>query len=182
MTTSRIYPGMICNGKEYFNNGSDVMLIHNGQVRKFEDLPHHPELAEIIESENELNQVLTKWHGNNERQKQKQLARCRFGALNFSPDFKDGNIYTDHSNCPHRGSCIGEHIVCKPAKLNGAVITEEEITILREVAGNDKNTAIADNLGYCFGTFKVKLTAIYKKCGIVTKQQSALAMFWEGLL
>lgn len=181
-TNVRMYPGMLCAGKEYFNNGAEVMVIHEGTVKNFHDLPEHPELAGIISAERELNEILTKWYGTNELQKQKTLARCRFGALNFSADFYEGDVLSDRCECPHRGNCSGENIICKPAKINGAEVTEEEIAILREVAGNDKNTTIADKLGYCLGTFKVKLTGIYKKCGLVTKQQSTLALFIEGLL
>lgn len=179
---TRTYPGMLDHSKEYFNSGPDVMMIHNGRVEKFEDVPEHPELAKIIATEKDLNDILTAWFGDNEKQKQKTLARCRFGALNFSPDIDGDIVVSDHADCPHRGKCRGEFIVCQKPIINGETVTTQEIEILKEICGNDKNTTIAENMGYALGTFKVLKTALYKRCRFITKQHAATVLFLEGLL
>lgn len=181
--TTRTYPGMLDTSKEYFNSGRDVMMIHNGSVKRFEDVCSHPELQQIIESETDLQKVLNEWHPNDQLSQQKVVARCRFGALNFSPDFSGGQNVADHSDCPHRGSCIGENIVCKPVSVDGVQLTVEELTILRALTGDDKNTTIAGKLGYATGTFFVQKTRIYSKFNrLITKQQIARMLFLEGLL
>jgi hypothetical protein len=70
MTMTRIYPGMLDSSKEYFNSGHEVMMIHNGTVQKFEDAQEHPELAQIIAEEKDLNSILEKWFGDDELMKQ----------------------------------------------------------------------------------------------------------------
>lgn len=182
MTAARTFPGMVDSAKEYFNHDADVMVIHNGTVKPFEDLEFHPELEQIFWNDQSLQEVLQKWFGDDHPKKLKTLARCRFGALNFSPDFDGENATPDYCQCPHRGNCIGENIVCRPAIINGQEVTVEEITILKEISGNDKNTTIANRLGYCLGTFIVKKTALYKKCRFITKQHAAITLFIEGLL
>ena len=179
---TRSYPGMLDHSKEYFNNGPDVMMIHNGVVQKFDEVPEHPELAQIIATESDLNRILTEWFHDDEHLKQKTLAKCRFGALNFSADIHGETVVSDHADCPHRGKCRGEFIVCQKPLINGETVTTEEIEILKEICGNDKNSTIADNLGFALGTFKVVKTSIYKKCRFITKQQAAKVLFLEGLL
>ena len=179
---TRSYPGMLDHSKEYFNNGPDVMMIHNGHVKKFDEVSEHPELAHIIATESDLNRILTEWFHDDERLKQKTLAKCRFGALNFSADINGETVVSDHADCPHRGKCRGEFIVCREPLINGETVTNEEIKILKEICGNDKNTTIADNLGFALGTFKVMKTSLYKKCRFITKQQAAKVLFLEGLL
>lgn len=179
---TRTYPGMLDHSKEYFNNGPDVMMIHNGVVQKFDEVPEHPELAQIIATESDLNRILTEWFQDDEQLKLKTLAKCRFGALNFSADINGEIVVSDHADCPQRGKCSGEFIVCRQPVINGETVTAEEIEILKEICGNDKNTTIAGNLGYALGTFKVLKTSIYQRCRFITKQQAAKVLFLEGLL
>ena len=182
MTHTRLYPGMLDSSKEYFNSGHDVMMIHHGTVQKFEDVPAHPELAQIIAEEKDLNNIMFKWFGDNEFMKQKTLAKCRFGALNFFADINEDEATPDHSTCPFRGKCGGENIICKPVEINGETVTLEEITILKEVCGDDTNTNIAKKLGYAQGTFNVKKSNLYDKLGFNTKQHAVLTLMFEGLL
>ena len=182
MTHTRLYPGMLDSSKEYFNSGHDVMMIHNGTVQKFEDVTAHPELAQIIAEEKDLNNIMFEWFGNNDFMKQKTLAKCRFGALNFFADINEDEATPDHSTCPFRGKCGGENIICKPVEINGETVTLEEITILKEVCGDDTNTNIAKKLGYAQGTFNVKKSNLYDKLGFNTKQHAVLTLMFEGLL
>ena len=179
---TRIYPGMLCCSKEYFNSGREVMLIHDGTVKNFDDVPEHPELALIIDNDMKLNAVLTLWFGTDERMKQKQLAKCRFGGLNFYADFNEDEEMADFVVCPHRGSCRGEGIVCKPVEIEGEIVTVEEIALLKEVCTDKPNYTIAQKLGYALGTFNVKKNNLYRKLGFKTKQHAAITMMFEGLL
>ncbi|MEC5156625.1 LuxR C-terminal-related transcriptional regulator [Chryseobacterium sp. MP_3.2] len=182
MTHTRLYPGMLDSSKEYFNSGPNVMMIHNGSIKNFDDVSHHPELAQIISEEEDLQNILHHWFPENQLMQQKTLAKCRFGALNFFADINDDEITHDHSHCPFRGKCAGEYIVCKPAEINGASVTIEEITILQEVCGDDTNINIAKKLGYPLGTFHVKKTGLYEKLGLNNKQHAVFTLLFEGLL
>lgn len=178
---TNLYPGMIDSEKEYFLNEDKVYLIHNGVTSNFDDVKEHIELETILQSEIETNQILTEMVGKNQRTKIKKLAACRFGGLNFTADFNK-ETHSDFHNCPMRGKCIGENIVCKSPAINGETITIEDVRILREIAGDDKNTTIANKLGMPLGTFFVKKDKLYKLLHIPTKQRAALFMFKEGLL
>lgn len=182
MTTTRLYPGMVDSSKEYFNSGHHVMMIHNGTIQNFDNVPHHPELAQIISEEKDLHEVLQNWFPNNQLMQQKTLAKCRFGALNFFADINEDEIMPDHSHCPVRGKCAGENIVCKQAEINGEQVTAEEIILLQEVCGDETNSNIAKKLGYAQGTFNVKKTNLYQKLGLPTKQHAVLTLLFEGLL
>ena len=182
MTPTRLYPGMVDSSKEYFNSGHHVMLIHNGTIQNFDNVSHHPELAQIISEEKDLYEVLQNWFPDNQAMQEKTLAKCRFGALNFFADINEDEITHDHSHCPLRSNCVGEHIVCKPAEINGELVTVEEITILQEVCGDDTNSNIAKKLGYAMGTYNVKKTNLYQKLGFTTKQHAVFTLLFEGLL
>lgn len=179
--TTRTYPGMIDHSIEYFTAGEDVFKMKNGNIVRFEN-DSHPELEDILRNDAPLEQVLSEMCGGNHTTMLMKLADCRFGGLNFEPDFIDGTFTHDHRDCPLRGSCIGEGIVCKSITINGQPITEPEIAILRECATNNKNIAIASNLDMPLGTLNVYKTRIYDKFGFVTKQQSTAALFEKGLL
>ncbi|MCX8533060.1 LuxR family transcriptional regulator [Chryseobacterium luquanense] len=180
--TVRLYPGMLDTSKEYFNHGDHVLIIKNGSVKKFEDVDQHPELNKILDDEVELNLLLDKWFGNNTVVKLRTLARCRFGALNFTPDFSNDSSSHDYCECEYRGNCEGENIICKPVVFNGSEISDQEIKLLQELSTNEKNTAIADNLGLPIGTLNVNKTKTYQKFGLITKQQLTKDLFLEGLL
>lgn len=185
---TRPFPGMLDTSKEYFTNGAEVMLVTNGRVQNFDDVEHHSEFARIIESEKDLQKVLNFWFPYDYRMQLKTLARCRFGALNFHADFSSDEVSNDYTICPNRGKCRGENIVCKPLARFNVEFPTEEVDIMIQLAGEQKNTTIAAQMGYPDGTFFVMKTSIYSKVKAVinkpflTKQQLAKFLFLEGLL
>ena len=173
---------MIDQSKEYFNHENDVLVIDSGSIKKFEDIEDHPELENILNEDTELNILLNKWFGNDKQVKLRTIARCRFGALNFTPDFSSNEISYDYCDCEYRGNCEGENIICKPIEIKGKEISDQEIDLLKELSGNDKNSTIADKLGLPVGTFNVLKTNTYQKFGFLTKQQLTKELYLEGLL
>ncbi|AZA93015.1 Uncharacterised protein [Chryseobacterium nakagawai] len=180
--TIRIYPGMIDQSKEYFYHENDVFVICNGTIKKFEDVSEHPELKKIVDEDLLLNDLLTKYFGDNELIKLKVLAGCRFGGLNFVPDFSKEDVSNDSCECIYRGSCEGENVICKPMAFKGKQISTTEIELLKELSTNDKNSKIASDLNIPIGTFNKLKTSIYQKFDIVTKQQLTKELYLEGLL
>ncbi|WP_050381320.1 hypothetical protein [Chryseobacterium sp. Hurlbut01] len=184
---TRPFPGMLDTSKEYFINGSEVMLLTDGVVVNFDDVDH-PELKLIIKREKDLQKILNVWYPNNETMQLKTLARCRFGALNFQPDFSGEESSADYVTCSKRGKCLGENIICKPLNRFNVEMTTVEVDIMIQLAGEEKNTTIASRMGFAVGTFFVMKTSIYSKVKTIinkpflTKQQLAKFLFLEGLL
>lgn len=178
---TRTYPGMIDHSIEYFTQNGEVYKSQSGKTEKFTNAKH-PELESLLENEPNLKPVLSEMCNGNHYLMLRKLAECRFGGLNFEADFADGKFTQDYCDCPLRGKCMGENIVCKPIEINGEPVTETEIKVLRHCASNEKNLSIASLLNIPFGTLNVLKTHIYTKCGFVTKQQSAIALFEKGLL
>lgn len=185
---TRPFPGMLDTSKEYFTNGSDVMLLTDGMVQNFDEVENHPELVSIIESEKDLQNILNFWYPEDHRKQLKTLAKCRFGALNFHADFSGEESSADFTICPNRGKCKGENIVCKPLSRFNIEMTTVEVDIMIQLAGEEKNTTIASRMGFPAGTFFVMKTSIYSKVKTIinkpflTKQQLAKFLFLEGLL
>ena len=183
MNFDAIYPGMLDSSKEYFTKNGNLFLITNGKVQQFNEVEAHEELELLIETEPRLKQTLINMVGKNLQDQQEQLAKCRFGGLNFSPDFSnDSKSKSDHIDCPKRGNCIGENIVCQPIFINGVEVTELEINLLKELATEKKNEAIASDLNLPLGTFNVSKTQLYRKLDIYNKPQSVFVLIREGLL
>lgn len=180
--TVRIYPGMLDTSKEYFNHQNNVLVLSEGVIKRFEEVNDHPELSKILNEEKDLKLLLEKWFGSDTVVKLRTIARCRFGALNFTPDFSKDDSSHDYCECEYRGNCEGENIICKPVVFNGIEISDQEIRLLQELSTNEKNTAIADNLGLPVGTLNVNKTKTYQKFGLITKQQLTKDLFLEGLL
>ena len=183
MTYKELYPGMLDSSKEYFEAEGNVFLITNGMVQRFDDVQYHEELELIIETEPKLKQTIQQIVSDNVKDQQKQLAKCRFGGLNLTADFSDDSKSTnDYRNCQKRGNCIGENIICHPIKINGIEVSELEINLLKELATDKKNEAIASDLNLPLGTFNVTKTSLYRKLDIYNKPQSVFILMKEGLL
>lgn len=181
MTT--IYPGMLDARTEYFKHDNSVYKLKNGKVKNFDAVENHPELQLLLYSEIGLKETLSEICNGNETQMLKTLAKCRFGGLNFEPDFDEhGNHNPDYTECSLRSTCIGNGIVCKAPEINGNPINEIELMILRSCVTNRKNMAIASDLNLPEGTFNVLKNNTYKRVGVLTKQQLALKLVEQGLL
>src|SRR5690606_17754814 len=135
----RTYPGMLDNSTEYFTKDGSVFKLKNGRIRKFEEVDAHPELEAILAEDEQLKNTLSEMCGANHRKMLNKLASCRFGALDFEADFSNGTAKHDYRDCPLRGKCIGENIVCKPLEINGEEISPKELDILRNCVSNTKN-------------------------------------------
>lgn len=180
---TKIYPGMLDTRIEYFTENGNVYKIKDGAVHKFDDVEDHPELQFIIDNESGLRSILSEMSGTDEKEMQKKLAACRFGALNFEADFDiRGNASHDFIDCSQRGSCIGENKVCKPLILNGEEITEKQLNILRGCASNLTNEAVADTVQMPLGSFNVLKQKTYRQLKIQTKQEGVLLLTQHGLL
>lgn len=181
--TTNIYPGMLDTRIEYFAKDDNVFKIKDGIIHNFDEVSSHPLLENLISEDSLLRKTLHTMCSGDAKKMQKQLAHCRFGGLNFEADFdENGNPTHDFIDCPLRGNCIGENIVCKAAEINGVALNELQLEILRQCVTDKKNTAIAAELNLPEGTFNVEKNKTYKSIGVPTKQHLALTLVNKGLL
>ena len=156
----RIYPGLVCNGIEFFNEGGILMVISSGSVKRFEDAPYayHQILQEAIDNEPKVKALLVEWFpdsdSNPKLKRLIQFGKCRFGGLDFQSDVKDYTLQAgEYSECPKRDTCPGAGILCKPPIHNGVEISFLEVKLVQALATNDTNECIAEKIPLPLGTF-----------------------------
>ena len=77
---------------------------------------------------------------------------------------------------------LSPFLIFYPIKINGIEVSELEINLLKELATDKKNEAIASDLNLPLGTFNVTKTSLYRKLDIYNKPQSVFILMKEGLL
>lgn len=174
----RVLPGMLCNSIEFFENDNQLNVIMNGHVRKFNELPtpvynlineemyRHPQAVAILEE----------WYPDSEMKQTETFARCRFGDLDPQADLLDGAFSKpEFWDCPYRGSCKGEGIICALPNYKGEVLSSDEVQLLTMLTTAMTNEAIASKLDIALGTFHQTKQKLYSKLGgIQTKQEATL--------
>lgn len=172
-----LYPGMNCKGTEFFTVESEMKFITNGKVDTMLNLPYSIRqlTKEEIKREPAVEQALLKMHPTSEFNRENQFLKCRYGGLDFSADIKD-NKFTegDYWDCPNRGKCPFNGIICKAPTYNGQKLTQVEINLMKLLSTNAINKVIAETLLLADGTFHKLKKELYKKLNIQTKQELAL--------
>ncbi|MCE3025300.1 helix-turn-helix transcriptional regulator [Riemerella anatipestifer] len=187
-TTQMIYPGMCDDSLEIFFHKEEnrLMAIHNSQIKCFTKLPTEAIgfIYNIMDSEVETQELLQKWFPDDTEKQIQKLAKCRFGGLNFEPDYcsKKKSPNFDVVDCPLKGHCKGEGILCKEISYKGESLSNLELEALRLISSIEKNTAIAELLGMPLGTFNVFRTNLYEKLNIRTKQEATRVAVFLGLI
>jgi len=188
MTTaqSRLYPGMIDQGVEIFKTKEGVKVISSGTIIAFQDIPMpiYQILKENMVSDVKAFPILKHWYPNSELQQLEKFASCRFGGLDHTPDISN-NILQDgeYHDCPFRGKCKGEGLVCRAVKYNGNTLSNQEISLLKLLATNDTNELIAEKLKISYGQFHKIKKLLYAKLGnIQTKQEATIVAIELNLI
>jgi len=189
MTQSPIktYAGMGCSATEFYISDDNVQIIENNRIIPFSEISdiNIQILNNEIESDQAVQIELLKMHPNPEDNfiRLEQFVRCRFGGLDYQADIKDGILQQgEYWECPKRGNCQSEGILCKLPSYNGKPLELNEIKLLQLTATNKTNEVIAEDLDLPLGSFhKIKKT-IYKKLGIQTKQEAVVISFFLNLI
>lgn len=174
----KIYPGLNCSSVEFFNHDDELKAFANGKMVDYTDLPytHHVTIENELKKLPEVNKILQEWFPNSKLQQQKKFCSCRFGGLDFTPDIKNFELQAgEYWECPLRGNCKGEGIVCKNLTYNNHELSHKEIKTMKLLCTNYTNEAIYEALEMCKGTYNVFKKQLYKKLGgIQTKQEVAV--------
>lgn len=181
MTTiaeSRLFPGMTCSGVEFFKSNNGVKVISSGTVKAFKELPTpiYELLKEAMHKESGAYELLSEWYPDSELCKLEKFTECRFGGLDYTADIVNNQLQDgEYHDCPFRGQCKGEGVLCKSLKYNGHVLSNQDIMLLQLLATNETNDVIAEKITTSLGQFhKVKKALYVKLGGIQTKQEAAL--------
>lgn len=177
-TQPRVYPGMLCRGIEIFKSENGTKVISSGTVMPFHDIPTpvYQMFKEGMLQDKEAYSILKEWHPNSELKQVEKFSECRFGGLDFTPDIIDNQLQDgEYHDCPFRGNCKGEGVVCKALKYKGNVLTSQDIELIRLLTTSDTNEVIAEKLQVSLGQYHKIKKDLYERLGnIQTKQEVAL--------
>lgn len=174
----RVLPGMLCNSIEFFNNEGHLNVIMNGGIKKFNELPTpvYQLLSEEMHRNKEAYKILKEWFPDSHMKQTEAFARCRFGDLETTGDIVEGKFSApEFWDCPFRGRCKGEGIICALPNYKGQVLSSDEVQLLIMLTTAMTNEAIASKLDIALGTFHQLKQKLYSKLGgIQTKQEATL--------
>lgn len=173
----RIFPGLTDRNIEIFNDGSGLKFFQNGKTKPFSEAPY--ELINLIiaqiKKEPEVEDLLQSWHPNDTDAQVEQFASCRFGGLDFTPDFAFSKLQDgEYHYCPLRGDCAAEGILCKMPVYNKHRLTLQMVRLMRLLSGTDTNEVIAEKMNMSLGTFHDLKKKLYEILNVQTKQEVAL--------
>lgn len=174
MTESKIYPGMITPEIEMFVVENELKVIQNGKVSSFAELPYAmlQLLREAIDADVQVQQHLKLMHQTSEYRRIEQFAKCRFGGLDFTGDIsinahlQDGEYW----ECPLRGNCASEGVLCKMPKVAGERLTSFEIKLIQLSTTDKTNDVIAEEMQIPLGSYHKSKKNLHEKLHINTKQ------------
>lgn len=188
MNSTRLYPGMCDDSLEIFFHPGEKKLkgIVGGRVKNFADIRSEKKqfLISIIETEPDLQNILEKMFPENRTAQIEKLAECRFGGLNFQPDYcgKTNTYNNDIIDCKIRSSCAGNGIVCKNLKYNGEELSSTDVLAIQLMATDSKTEVLAEELNMPLGSFHVYRTKFFEKVGVKSKPELARVGVELGLI
>lgn len=178
MTNNNLLPGILNDDLEFFTVENGVKAITNGNVLNFSELSneHITLIKAEIEKQPEVKKHLKKMHPNSESKRLEQYVSCRFGGLDYTADLSDKGFQSgEWWDCPFRGNCASEGVLCKSVAFNGNELNNQDIQLLRLLSTNKINEVIAEELNLPLGSFHLSKKNLYAKLGnIQTKQESTI--------
>lgn len=171
---NKILPGMLCNAVEFFTDGSQIRFINNGQIKAFSQLDYTTAriIGEKIASNPEIENQLRLMHPDSEIKRLEQYIVCNFSGLDSIGDITNGKLQEgEFWDCPKRGNCSGEGIICKAPRYNQELLTYREVSLIKLLVTDMTNEVIAESMVISLGTFHALKKVLYNKLNVSTKQQ-----------
>ena len=173
MINHNLLPGMVCNSVEFFVVENMVKAIKGGKVIDFSEIPIGiiELLREEIYKDEAVIHALHEMQPDSEWKRLQQYVSCKFGGLDHQGDITEG-LFQDgeYWDCPMRGKCAHEGVVCKLPIVNGHRLTPQQITLMQLSATEKTNEVIIDELNIAPGTFHKLKSILHSILGIQTKQ------------
>jgi DNA-binding CsgD family transcriptional regulator len=173
----KLYPGLTCDNVELFNDGHGLKAIYGGAVKAFHELPflYIQAIKEAIQNNPAVKFQLERMHPDSEMKQIEQFAICNFSGLDHTADIAGGVLQEgEYWDCPKRGLCPAEGILCKQLQYNGKSISSVEIKMIKLLSTDMTNEAMADELFLRLGTYHLIKKKLYEKLGVSTKQEITL--------
>lgn len=174
VATNRQFPGMGDSGIEFFISDKETKMIQHGVVLPFSEIPFATIkiLEEAIKADININTELHDMHPISKLKRIEQFARCRFGGLDFVADIQDGKLQEgEYHDCPKRGNCASEGILCKLPSYNGRKLSYQDIQLMQLLSTAKTNDVIAGEMHLPMGSFHKAHHILYDKLGVQTKQE-----------
>ncbi len=166
MSNNQIQAGVADRGLEFFKSGDKTLATYSGHTYKFRELPNM--VLNLLRADLLLNEraqaALTTWNITDEMERLEKYASCRFGGVDkFSDITSCGKLTPDYHDCPSRGTCPFNGVICvKPAGKNGE-LSDRELQILKLIAQGRMEKEIADELRISQACVTKRRKAIFKK-------------------
>lgn len=173
----KVFPGLMCDGIEMFNDGTQLKVFRGGKLTSFKDLPvYYIEIIrEAIAGSPDIELHLQAMHPDSEMKRIEQFAICNFSGLDYEPDVKGGVMQKgEYWDCPIRDLCPADGIVCTALEYNGHKILGREVQLIKLLTTALTNEAICQVMKLPAGSLETLRTKIYKKLGVQTKQEVAI--------
>lgn len=183
--STKTYPGMNDNSIEFFSANEDLKFIQNGQIKNFSEIPFvvSQVLKDAIAQDAAVKSALLEMHPNSQMQRLEQFAKCRFGGLDFQADIVDTNLQNgEYWECPKRGTCKHEGVLCKLPMYNGHRLTSLDIDLMKESCTEKTNDVIAEDMKLAYGSFHKAKKGLHGKLGVQTKQGIAIIAMQLSIL
>ncbi len=175
MNHRKLYPGMVNNSVEFFVHDHQTMVMQNGTIKDFSEItfPVIQILRETIKADPEIESALMLMHPESEVQRLEKFVRCRFGGLDFESDIANGVLQDgEFWECPLRGGCAAEGILCRLPIVNGQRLNKLEVDLIRLLATKLTNETIAETLDLPKGTFNQKMKLLYEKLNVQNRPEA----------
>jgi DNA-binding CsgD family transcriptional regulator len=174
VATNRQFPGMGDSAIEFFISDKETKFIQHGKVLPFSEIPFATIklLDEAIHADININLELHDMHPISKLKRIEQFARCRFGGLDFVGDIINGKLQEgEYHECPKRGNCKSEGILCKLPDYNGEKLSSLEIKLMQQLSTSKTIEAIIYEMDLRPGTFHKIHNILYSKLGVQTRQE-----------
>lgn len=174
LATNRQFPGMGDSAIEFFISEKETKFIQHGKVLPFSQIPFATIklLDEAIHADININLELHDMHPVSNLKRIEQFARCRFGGLDFVGDIIDGQLQEgEYHECPKRGNCKSEGILCKLPDYNGEKLSSLDIKLIQLLSTSKTIEAIIYEMDLRPGTFHKIHNILYNKLAVQTRQE-----------
>ena len=172
---NKILPGILDESIEFFVDEDKVKAISCGKLISFTELSfsHIQILEEEIERDQKVKAHLLNLFPNNRYKRLEQFVKCRFGGLDYEADISSGSLQDgEWWDCPIRGKCPSEGVLCKSVTYNGEKLDGTDISLAKLLATNYTNDVIATEMNLPLGSLHLAKKKLYRKLGVQTKQES----------
>lgn len=182
---TNVLPGMMCSSVEFFVVENVVKAINHGKVLDFNDIPIGivELLREEINKDENVKLSLFEMQPDSEWKRLEQFVKCRLGGLDFQGDIKEGNMQDgEFVDCPLRGTCPHEGVVCKLPVVNQYRLNSEDVKLMQLSSTEKTNEVIIEEMQIPAGTFHKHKAALHQNLKVQTKQGLAIISKTLGLI